>query len=673
MADKQKRRGFVMTGGGAKGLYEAGVIHAFHITGMEFDVITGSSIGAFNSVFFAEYLLRKKELDPAVRHDPAQAIDAMDDLVKAYHHAWLQLPEKRIVDDSETGPLGQLKEDLGQFKICLPDVTGLLWWWTDPERGSIPSPRVWPALVKLGKELTERLGGAGQLLDILKYGRSAPLENAIRTYLARFGMERSLVPAAEDTRLTSVFTEPVAPLNHAHLQGERLVKTGDSAGQTGLIQPGRTLRDYHQAGVDVRLTRANYRTGRLEVSAYLSTQDFVRYMQKQAFRLEMDDPDKIPLGSFRLQIPGNPNAINAALASGRFPGVLAPYAIEDIYPPDDPENSLLHRLLAHWLDDSEVEDQMARANQALHGAPAGDEDRWRETYQRWQASQSMRDFFPKAQDVYVDGGAIDNTPSNSVIDATREWADQAGVNRHELTLDLYVIFLHPEPKVDPVQIQDPAFHQVIQRTREIQGAAKQSSAAVVVDTINTFGRRGEQLGDTLLALLQSYQQTLQSLDPAQRQETLDRLREDVKRRGIRGYRGRDSAGILDRMADWAENIVDNLLPLQVTAIKIHPEEMPLSTLQFTERLGYRHGNALAMLTMGCYNTLWALRNHLEGQRGELDEQDQQSLALARQWMGGESWPPEPVGSQDPRRSWRCRRSACVFHAAHCPHGAQPAG
>lgn len=54
---KVKRRGFVMTGGGAKGLYEAGVIHAFHISGSEFDIITGSSIGAMNSVFYAEYLL----------------------------------------------------------------------------------------------------------------------------------------------------------------------------------------------------------------------------------------------------------------------------------------------------------------------------------------------------------------------------------------------------------------------------------------------------------------------------------------------------------------------------------------------------------------------------------------------------------------------------------------
>ena len=80
-----------------------------------------------------------------------------------------------------------------------------------------------------------------------------------------------------------------------------------------------------------------------------------------------------------------------------------------------------------------------------------------------------------------------------------------------------------------------------------------------------------------------------------------------------------------------------------------------------------------MLIMGCYNTLWALRNHLEGQKGDLDECDQQTLALARKWMGGESWPPEPAGEEEPHHAWRCQRAACVFHAEHCPHGAKPAG
>src|SRR5512142_362641 len=102
---KKTLRGFVMTGGGAKGLYEAGVIQALHICGIEFDVITGSSIGALNSVFFAEYLFRKRQLPAAVLQDPVQTVEHMDDLVKAYHHAWLQLPQKKLIDDSEQGPL----------------------------------------------------------------------------------------------------------------------------------------------------------------------------------------------------------------------------------------------------------------------------------------------------------------------------------------------------------------------------------------------------------------------------------------------------------------------------------------------------------------------------------------------------------------------------------------
>jgi len=101
---KEKKRGFVMAGGGAKGLYEAGVIHAFHITGMEFDVVTGSSIGAMNSIFYAEYLFTKRKLIQQQHLNPADAIDQMDPFVLAFHHAWLQLPDKKLIDDSDEGP-----------------------------------------------------------------------------------------------------------------------------------------------------------------------------------------------------------------------------------------------------------------------------------------------------------------------------------------------------------------------------------------------------------------------------------------------------------------------------------------------------------------------------------------------------------------------------------------
>ena len=666
---KTKRRGFVMTGGGAKGLYEAGVVHAFHLTGIEFDAVTGSSIGAFNSVFFAEYLLRKRQLPPDVRADPARTVDAMDDLVKAYHHAWLRLPDKQIVDDSDTGSIGRLKDDLSRFDVRLPDLVHLAWWWTDPDRGSVPSPKVWPALARLGRELAERLGGAGNLLDIVKHHRQAPVQRAVRTYLARFDLERSLVPPQDDGRLAAVFSDPITPLRLEDLRGQ---KAESGVEPITLLPPGRTLRDYAQAGIDVRLTRANYRTGRLEVSAYVSTVDFVRWMQKQAFRLEKADPDKIPLGSFRLQVPGNPGAVSAAFASGRFPGVFVPFSVEALYPVGDPDNALLYKLLANWLDDPDVRSQMTEAYRVMPRR-AGQGKDWDETYNRWRGSDSMRGFFPQAQDLYVDGGAIDNTPSNSAIDATREWLEQAGVSRQDVVLDLYIVLLHVEPRAKQVEIRDPALHQVVQRTMEIQGAAKQSSAAVVLDTINTFGQRGEKLADSLLAVLGSYQEALQSLDAEQRRVLLDRLRDEVKRRGVRGYQGQSGEGILDRMEDWAEEILSDQLPLQVRAVKIYPEEMPLSTLQLTGRLGYRQENALAMLTMGCYNTLWAVRSHLEAQRDDLDDQDRQGLALARKWMGVESWPADAVEQEKLRKAWCCQRTACVFHSHHCPHGATPSG
>jgi hypothetical protein len=122
------------------------------------------------------------------------------------------------------------------------------------------------------------------------------------------------------------------------------------------------------------------------------------------------------------------------------------------------------------------------------------------------------------------------------------------------------------------------------------------------------------------------------------------------------------------MEGWAEKTVSDRLPVHVEAVKIYPEEMPLSTLQFTERLGYRQENAIAMLTMGCDNTLWTLREHLEGQGSDLDAQDQQALALTRKWMGSGTWPEGHEEQENLRRSWRCQRTACVFHAQHCARG-----
>jgi hypothetical protein len=650
-----------MTGGGAKGLYEAGVINAFHVTGMEFDVITGSSIGAMNAIFYAEYLLQKKKLDPEVQADPERAVQAMDKLVRAFQHTWLLLPDQRIIDDSEGGPLGQLKDDLEQFNVNLPDVTRLAWWATDPDRGSIPDPRVWPSALRVLKELGERIGGA-DVLRIFKQHRKTAFQEAMRTYLARFGIEKSIVPPKDDDKFRAVFSGPVSPLREDHLQGKA---PGRDEEQIDLVKADRTFKEYADVGIDVRLTRANFRTGRLEVSAYQSPEDFVRFLVKQAWRLQSTDPESVPLASFRLQVPGNPNAVNAALASGRFPAVLTPYPVEQIYPTADPENGLLYQTLANWLADPEVEALLEEAYRAVGG---GD---FQKRFKSWRDSENLREFFPHTGDVYIDGGAIDNTPSNSAIDATREWADRKGVGKRDVILDQYIIFLHPEPKVASLEEIDPYLFETVQRTREMQGVSKQTSDAVIVDTINSFGKKGEDLGETLLILLDSLQETLDGLDDKDKKAIEDRLRELARLRDITGYRGTKSAGILERMAEWGQKTIDNRLPLHVNEIIIYPDAMPLTTLQFTPRLGYRQENAIEMLTMGCYNTLWTLRSRLETMKAGRDDHDEQVLTLTRKWTGIQKWPDDGSERERLRQEWRCQRTACVFHARFCAHGANP--
>jgi hypothetical protein len=255
----------------------------------------------------------------------------------------------------------------------------------------------------------------------------------------------------------------------------------------------------------------------------------------------------------------------------------------------------------------------------------------------------------------------------------REWAEQSGRSKREVALELFVIFLGVEPQVTPDEAKEPNFFQVVQRTLAIQGIAKQTSDTNTVSTINTFGQRGEELGQALKLVLESLQENLGSLNEAQRSQVESQLRDKARQLGLKGYLGRDAEGILERMRRWADDQVANGLPLHVEEVKIYPQEMPLSTLAFTERLGYRQENALKMLTMGCSNTLWTLQAHLEAQQeADLDERDRVALSLVRRWTGISDWPKEQADQEALRQAWQCRRTACVFHAEKCAHGRKKA-
>ena len=43
----------------------------------------------------------RSQLQPAARDDPLRAIEEMDGIVKAFHHAWLMMPDKNLIDDSD--------------------------------------------------------------------------------------------------------------------------------------------------------------------------------------------------------------------------------------------------------------------------------------------------------------------------------------------------------------------------------------------------------------------------------------------------------------------------------------------------------------------------------------------------------------------------------------------
>lgn len=672
-AQKQKKRGLVMTGGGAKGYYEAGVLYALHLMGVEFDVITGSSIGAMNSLIYAEYLRRKRsgQLNAAV---DAEGVNlALDHFIRAYLYAWLNLENLDLIKDDEASVLAQLKDDLNQLQVDLPLLVRLLWWKTTP---AARRPAALFDLARLLKEVALRLDWSGlqEVYRRLQAGQP-PERAALGAYLKHRELGKALIlpdsPGADS--ITQTFTGHHPVLQPAHLAADFRPAPNEPGERVTLLARTVTLGDFEQHGVEVRLTRANYRTGRLELSACYSIRDFAAYLDRQAWRLMAPEAKLAPLGSHRLHVPGNPLAIGAALASGRFPGVFAPYPVQAIYDLSQPENDLLQRLLTGWLNDPEVLRQLQAIYPELAAPNAPTQERWNERLDTWRASERMRKLFPRATDAYVDGGAIDNTPSNSAVDAIREWLEAGGLSKRDFALDLFVVFLHVEPQAVEDEEADPELYRVVKRTLDIQATAKLTSDAVVVDTINGFGEKGEELGRHLAAVLDSLQPVLPELTPEQRQALEAQLQQRVP-----GAQQKPLNTILDELGTRTHKTLTRGLPLHVQEVKIFPDAMPLGTLSFTPRLGYDKDKAIQMITTGCYNTLWSVRRHLEEAGGSRDDTDRQILALARQWTGF-AWPDEQAlqaratALEDLRETWQCQRRGCVFHAAHCPHGAKSAG
>jgi hypothetical protein len=483
------KRALVLSGGGAKGVFEAGVLKACHHTGLTFDVITGSSIGAINAVLFAEYL-RRRQRDP----EDATCFFAY------FMSIWEDLDAANLVDFDLLDPL---IKDLAKVDIGLDDLLYVWWGFT----GESLSDRIkggWHAfwaITQLDDVLPLSLRDLRELFEAWQDDERHDevkelLRDAIREFLAKHRAEQGLF-------------DPVA-LNEA------MTGPYDDSGVPALA-PDQGLSSFRVAGIDVRLTRTNIRSGRMEISAHRTLQEVLR-------RIAADPGDAADV------IVGDPNAVTSALASGAFPVAFVPRSLAEIYPPGTPENEVLHAVLA------------GPGEAAAHGLTP--------------AQQSLlAGAYPFADDIYLDGGAIDNHPLSAAIDAIKDTARRARSPRQADTIyraphDVFVIFLGPKPEITEL----PA------------GRAQQMLAY-------EYGLRAYNL-----------MQNAKLMGDADNAERITRL--------------------MERAAGWRQSDRPNRILVNVN--RIYPEEMLTGTLAFHRRMGFSRDRNRQLLAMGCATMLEVL-------------------------------------------------------------------
>jgi hypothetical protein len=259
------------------------------------------------------------------------------------------------------------------------------------------------------------------------------------------------------------------------------------------------------------------RSGQLEISAHHTLQEVQR-------RIDADP------GSAGDVIVGDPNAVMAALASGSFPVAFVPRALAEIYPPGPRENDTLHAILS------------GPSEAAAFGIPA-------------EQQAILATAYPRADDLYVDGGAIDNHPLSTAIVAIKDTARRArsasqAAQIYRQTHDVFVIFLGPKPEIS-----------------ELPAGQAQSMLA------HEYGLRAWDL-----------MQNAKLMGDARNAERITQLMEQAS-----GWKG----------SERPERIMVNVN-------RIYPEEMLTGTLTFHRRMGFSRERNRQLLAMGCWTMLEVL-------------------------------------------------------------------
>lgn len=559
-------RALVLSGGGARGVFEAGVLHALAAAELPFDILAGSSIGAINCAFFAEYLARRRQ---------GESSDALSNRLHAYLSVWEDLEAARVVD-FDSPRIANLVKDLSDFNLAVGDVLRVGWALTGGGGLALLAPGL-----RIARELAGELRLSAkdyvELLRDVAAGRAAEgvrrelLEGYVR-FLRRHGIEKGLFPTDE---LAAAFSRP---------------RPADGGEAVELIPAGRRLSTYAAVGLEVRFTRANLRNGRIEFSAFAP-----------AASLFTQDGQIRPAS--QLKIVGDPDVISAALASGAFPFVFPPVPLERIYPAAPGERGTPNALLRALADGPAA----ARAYlRAAHGVTLTDEG--------WRALAAI---YPQAGDVYIDGGAIDNTPLGSAIAAARDLRAER--------LEILVVMLDEAPQRREISREQTAA--LTAPEIGLRGLHFLTTSTVERDAAFAEALTGKAM--RVNALIGEIEAAAGRLPAARRR----RLRAQIDA--------------------WQAS---GLLPVEVT--RIWPEKLPMGVLTFDRRVGYNRDKARQALVDGCASTLAALyQRWAPADPARLDP----ATRAARERLLG--FVRTSAARPAPGMEWRCANLACRFRDA----------
>jgi predicted acylesterase/phospholipase RssA len=672
------RRAVVLSGGGAKGVFESGVLNAFAQIGLEPDVLTGSSVGAVNAVVYAEVLrARRQEGDRVAQEVLERALGL-----------WQSLDRARVADLDAWG------WRVWALGIGGP-LVGLLIMWLAVSGGADGG-----LLGILGRALAFVLGvgvaltGAAGLRFWLRLPRR--LRARIRRGLAgpptvneRTAREAAHVARAHAAARGAGQGPSRRPRWRLPVRRHHLLRLAGLApalfGRAGLrdalervVPQARRLSEYRACGLDVRLTRTNLRTGRTEVSEHLANAD-----------LHAAGIDR------GRRVLGDPRAVPAALASCAFPVAFPPTPAAELYPEDEnPQlydrlrtravaKQELHRIFGpqakaeylwfmSWLDDLAERDPLllqtgneAGLWSALKPNFVGERAAWgRVSGRALFALVETREWpqLPLAGesaygDRYFDGGILDNTPLATALEALRDadrQADTGEARPREVTHEIFVVLLAPRPRRrylgarEAERLTGPELGLRALRLQAEQRLADDVKVAEKFDRLLARERMEARAEGEAEARRAPVAAAAMAAGPAAAPAAADPASPTWPEIFAREGGGAEAGPSLLAPPPTPERFV------RAVVTRIQPTwDLPW-VLALDDRLGFERESAQEFQARGCRDALQSLHTRYAVEAGA-DGALPEHAGAVRRLLGG-AWEDEP------RAGWTCRAERCSLRA-----------